>query len=284
MVLNGNIKGKKYVIGDCHGAFLALKQCLELVNFNYENDTLIQLGDVVDGFEESFLCVEELLKIKNLISLKGNHDQWFLEFIETGIHFGNWEQGGFGTLKSYCDTLDKQYYNKMSGGWTTNLLPSDLPQSHIDFFKNQLLYYIDENRNCFVHGGFNRHKLMSENEAYEPHQFYWDRDLWMSAMSHKGLIENGNYDGKFKIKENFKEVFIGHTSTVNWNYDEKATDSGIIIPGRKPITTPMKSANIYNLDTGAGFKGKLTIMDIDTHEYWQSDFVQELYPGVKGRN
>ena len=28
---------------------------------------------------------------------------------------------------------------------------------------------------------------------------------------------------------------------------------------------------------------KLTIMDLDTQEYWQSDLVKELYPNEKGR-
>jgi serine/threonine protein phosphatase 1 len=46
----------------------------------------------------------------------------------------------------------------------------------------------------------------------------------------------------------------------------------------------MKAANIWNLDTGAGYNGKLTIMDIKTKEYWQSDLVTELYKDKKGRN
>ena len=28
---------------------------------------------------------------------------------------------------------------------------------------------------------------------------------------------------------------------------------------------------------------KLTIMDLDTQEYWQNDLVKELYPNEKGR-
>lgn len=34
-------------MGDIHGAYKALQQCLERSKFNYENDKLIQLGDVV---------------------------------------------------------------------------------------------------------------------------------------------------------------------------------------------------------------------------------------------
>ena len=33
----------------------------------------------------------------------------------------------------------------------------------------------------------------------------------------------------------------------------------------------MQRCNVWNLDTGAGYGYKLTIMDIDTKQYWQSD-------------
>ena len=46
----------------------------------------------------------------------------------------------------------------------------------------------------------------------------------------------------------------------------------------------MKAGNIFNLDTGAGWDGKLTIMDIDTLRYWQSDNVKTLYKDERGRN
>ncbi len=33
----------------------------------------------------------------------------------------------------------------------------------------------------------------------------------------------------------------------------------------------MKAANVYNLDTGAGGTGRLTIMEVATKQFWQSD-------------
>lgn len=55
---------RTFAMGDIHGAHKALVQCLERCNFNNEIDTLIQLGDVADGWSETYECVEELLKIK----------------------------------------------------------------------------------------------------------------------------------------------------------------------------------------------------------------------------
>jgi serine/threonine protein phosphatase 1 len=47
---------------------------------------------------------------------------------------------------------------------------------------------------------------------------------------------------------------------------------------------PINKANVWNLDTGAAFTGALTIMDVNTKEFWQSDPLPSLYTDEKGRN
>jgi serine/threonine protein phosphatase 1 len=236
-----------FVIGDIHGAYKALKQCLIRSNFNYENDLLITLGDICDGWSEVYECVEELLKIKNRIDIRGNHDEWFLTYIENGIHGSGWNQGAGATLESYSKR---------------EML---IPLSHSNFFKYQINYYVDDRNRCFVHGGFNRH--LPINSQSEPRIYYWDRDLWLAALSFKSSKNSNESTFKFKIKDNFDSVFIGHTTTMNWDTDQ-----------------PMKASCILNLDTGAGFAGKLTIINVDTFQYWQSDNVRSLYPDETGRN
>lgn len=250
---------KIFVLGDIHGAYKALLQCLERSNFNKEEDTLIQLGDICDGWSEVYECVEELLTIKNLIAIKGNHDDWFNSWIRTSVHPTKWLQGGEGTLKSYCNNLDKKFVT-IDKGYMTNMIVEDLPISHIEFFRKQHKYYKDDFGRLFVHGGFNRHDLLIDQQ-YD-YIFWWDRDLWYQALSAGGLGQ------KLKIKEPVEEIFIGHTATTSWKKD-----------------TPMQASIVYNLDTGAGFgAGKLTIMDINSKKIWQSDPVNSLYPEEKGRN
>lgn len=273
---------RTFICGDIHGSYKALLQCIERSGFDYENDTLIQLGDVVDGWNQVYECVEELLKIKNLIHIKGNHDDWFLKFIEYGLHPTNWLQGGEGTLQSYCNALGKEYWVSRvgGGGYNGNLLESDIPVSHRKFFSTQARYYKDNNNNIFVHGGFNRHEPLSNQ--HEAQIFWWDRDLWLSALSYN-TIKNKTLS--FRIKEPCNEIFIGHTATVNWNSKEERTKNGILLSSKgDPIDYPMHAANIWNLDTGAGFKGKLTFMNLETKEYYQSDKVDDLYIDQKGRN
>src|ERR1700733_8341028 len=117
-----------FVMGDIHGAKRALKQCLERSGFDPVQDTLIQLGDVADGFEEVYECVETLLQLPNLIAIKGNHDEWFLEFIETGYHPTAWTQGGAATAVSYLRRIGKEHLLLRSGnGYKTALNPADIP-------------------------------------------------------------------------------------------------------------------------------------------------------------
>src|SRR4051812_15465598 len=100
--------GRKFVMGDIHGACRALRQCLERSTFDYNEDQLIFLGDVADGWPETKDCVEELLKIKNLVFIFGNHDFWTLEWMETGHADDIWlSQGGDATVKSYRDGVPK---------------------------------------------------------------------------------------------------------------------------------------------------------------------------------
>lgn len=270
------------ICGDIHSSHKALKQCLEKSTFDYENDTLIQLGDIVDGWNEVYEVVEELLKIKNIHLIKGNHDEWFKYFIDYNDHPVSWMQGGQGTLDSYCKHLKKEYIAKYSG-YTTNLLNTDIPQSHIDFFNKQLPYYKDKDNNLFIHGGFNRHFLLKDQDE---EIFYWDRDLWLQALSVKeGIGFEGCEPVKLKFKEDFKEIFIGHTATTNWRTKEEISKNGIITSLKgSSIDYPMNACNIWNLDQGCGFKGKLTFMDLNTKEYWQSDEVSNLHIDWKGRN
>ena len=65
----------------------------------------------------------------------------------------------------------------------------------------------------------------------------------------------------------YKEVFIGHTPISKVNE-----------------AVPKNGANVWNVDTGAAFKGALTIMDVASKTFWQSDPVHTFYPGERGRN
>lgn len=226
---------KTFVIGDIHGALKALKQVLERSKFKYKTDKLIVLGDVADGWTETAGCFEELLKIKNLIYIRGNHDQWLKEWLQSGKQPDIWTfQGGKNTILSYLTHPD---------------FP-DIGKKHLAFLKTTPFYYLDEENRLFVHGGVDFDKPVSENEKM---YLMWDRDIWDKFL----LIQSQ--------ATQYKEIYVGHTSI--YRFSEK----------------PIHKGNIWFMDTGGGWEGVLSMMDINTYEIYQSDIVLSLYPNEKGR-
>lgn len=241
---------KTFVIGDIHGGFKALQQCFERSGFDPIEDTLISLGDIADGWSEVPECVELLLSCKNLIPIKGNHDDWAHQWLKFGVAQRNWLlQGGQATYDAYVVRH-----------------PNLMLKHEKEFYAKQIPYYHNKDTDqVFVHGGYVSAKGIGEDR----HSTYmWDRELWQIALSgHAGMRGNAPLSNKLPRRlRAHKEIFVGHTSTISWDTDK-----------------PMNACNVWNLDTGGGFYGKITIMDIDSKEYWQSDLVKDLYPEEKGR-
>lgn len=241
---------RTFVMGDIHGAHKAMIQCFERSGFDTGEDRLIQLGDVTDGNPDVFECVETLLSLDRLISIKGNHDQWFEEFIRVGLHPAFFSHGGLATALSYMVKAGhgKRNYFSTGYGYKVPLNQYDIPAAHRQFFTSQRLYFVNNENQCFVHGGFNR---LAPFNGQREETYYWDRELWQSALNHVALEKEGRPQGEFQMVDQFDSIFIGHTPTTKWHTDQ-----------------PMRALNIFNIDTGAGHNGRLTIMDVDTKEFW----------------
>ena len=129
-----------------------------------------------------------------------------------------------------------------------------IPKTHLEFIKEAIPFHITENGKVFVHGGFDPDYKI---ELQETKDLVWDRDLWYKSCRKKeGIIPNAN---------NFQEIFIGHTST------------------EKTSLKPLNFCNVWNVDQGAGWGGVLTLLDVDSKEYWSSTPSKTLYPGYMGR-
>jgi serine/threonine protein phosphatase 1 len=250
---------KRFVIGDIHGAHKALLQCFERSNFNYEEDELISLGDVADGWNEVPEVFDELLKVKKLIYIIGNHDEWLRKWFKFGQTPAIWtRQGGQATIDAYnriLETKDISSYVK----WRRRhekLLDKAKSFYHVIEVEENIAW-----RKLFVHGGFNWQYPI---ESQDLHDLMWDRHMWQTAIYWQRQHDKGIALDKIP---GYDEIFIGHTSTSRFDKTLK----------------PVHLSNVWNLDQGAGWAGKLTIMNIDTKEYWQSDLVSSLYPDVKGR-
>src|SRR5689334_1448450 len=62
-------------------------------------------------------------------------------------------------------------------------------------FKKKVFRHDDQN-NLFVHAGFNRHQSF---KGQDPGIYYWDRNLWLQAMSFADTARNENNNGVFQM-------------------------------------------------------------------------------------
>lgn len=67
------IKGKLYAVGDIHGCYNLLMNRLKEIGFDFENDLLVAVGDLVDRGTQNLQCIE-LLSQKWFTSVRGNHE------------------------------------------------------------------------------------------------------------------------------------------------------------------------------------------------------------------
>lgn len=129
-----------------------------------------------------------------------------------------------------------------------------MPQAHVDFLKNAKPWLVLEDK-IFVHGGFDWNKPIGSQELSF---LVWDRELLTHAYR-LNKFSSGQQIGQYK------EIYLGHTPT-----------------GSFGSLKPLKLCNVWAMDTGAGWDGPLTIMDVSTKKYWQSDLTPQLY-GMKAR-
>ena len=237
------------VIGDIHGGLHALHQIMERAKVTAK-DTLIFLGDYVDGWSQSPQVIDYLIELNtknNCIFIRGNHDELLLHWLKDSKDNLLWyKHGGEATVNAY-ETVN-----------------AETKQRHVEFLQSLENFYLDEQNRLFIHAGFTN--MNGVDFEYFPKLFYWDRTLWETALALDKNIKHGDlfYPKRLTL---YNEIYIGHTPV-----------------SRIGKTTPVQMACIWNIDTGAAFKGPLTIMDVDTKEFWQSEPLDLLYSNEKGRN
>lgn len=232
---------------DVHGAYQALVQVLGRAGFDEQIDRLVVVGDVCDVWPEVDQVLEFLIGTKDAVLVAGNHDLWFLEAL--------W------SFDSRMESMDDFRYE--SNGWVNEGghatlssygVPGTLrfPKTHEDYLRMAPPYFVDESNRLYVHGGFDP---SSPIDTQSPVSLTWNRSFFTSALT-----------GPDPVITRYNHVFIGHSPTLNWGK-----------------TVPYTIGNITNVDTGAGWDGRLSVVDADTLDFWQSDPVRTLYSNAPGR-
>ncbi|WP_296311231.1 metallophosphoesterase family protein [Winogradskyella sp. UBA3174] len=240
---------RTFAVGDIHGGLRGLVQLLERLKIT-NTDQLIFLGDYVDGWSESAQVIQYLIQLSetnDCIFIKGNHDAWCEDWLRTNEGDSIWlAHGGEGAVASYQTFSEEQ------------------KKVHLRFFEAMSLYHIDDDKRLFIHAGFT--SMHGVEKDYDFRTFYFDRTLWEMTLTMDKRIAK---DSKLYPKrlKHYLEIYIGHTPTTNYFKMH-----------------PMNAANVWNIDTGAAFSGRLSAIDINTKAIFQSDILKDLYPNELGRN
>lgn len=90
-----NETGRDFVVGDIHGSYTLLMDTLTDIGFDFEDDRLFSVGDLVDRGKENCRVLRLALDADWFIPVRGNHEEMFFEGVLGGdaaylYHHGKW--------------------------------------------------------------------------------------------------------------------------------------------------------------------------------------------------
>ena len=233
---------RRLIIGDIHARYEALRTVLEMASFDPDEDILYSTGDLCDRGREPVETLEFLSSLPGFRPVLGNHDIWLELFLLTGeIDFDWLYNGGVDTIRRLSSGLSKRRMEEL-GHWLSSFPVIRLEEDDI-----------------IVHGGPGPCRSMAEVER-------------LAAQRRPSPFRIGNDDEmeseRYEVPSKYMKV---HYDLVPPLETERTIWSGHtqLIGTASPFIAP--SYHLVAIDTGAGSGlGKLTLMDMDTRQMWQS--------------
>ncbi|WP_225787847.1 metallophosphoesterase [Pseudomonas sp. Marseille-P8916] len=108
-----NTRGRDLAVGDIHGHFARLRQCLDALGFDPEVDRLFSVGDLVDRGPDSLQALDWLAR-PWFYAVQGNHEALAINHLRGG-------------------RLDLDMYRAAGGGWFLDLPRAD-QQRYVEGF------------------------------------------------------------------------------------------------------------------------------------------------------
>lgn len=197
-----NNKGNDYVVGDLHGCYQILFDALNAINFDFDNDRLFSVGDLVDRGPDSHKTA--LLIDENWFhAIRGNHEDMFLDaFLSPSDPYIDHNQVKYNYLHDY-------------GKWARY---NDVEMSVLahKLVRLPLLIVVGkdtETRFNIVHGEILKQGDIASNSDIDNWTFNRDEInqlVWGRLLA--GYTYNSYNPDKFICKqENMSTTYVGHT-------------------------------------------------------------------------
>ncbi|MHC5267661.1 metallophosphoesterase [Enterococcus sp. LJL98] len=192
-----------YVISDIHGQIDLFEQLL--LDFDPNQHQLVLIGDLNDRGPKSkdcFLRGKALVEKYGCIYLRGNHEEYFLRFLEEPEEIGPkyWLNGGKETVNSLLHPGATEEYSPTE---MAMMIRSRYPE--LITFLMDLPFYYEWEKFLFVHAGV-------DLTLADWHQTSLRDFIWIREPFHHGLNKTG------------KVIVFGHTITPSLHGDMETTD------------------------------------------------------------
>lgn len=164
-------------VGDIHGMYDRFQSVYHKMDYEPERDFLIFLGDYIDRGPDSVRVLDWMLEHagqKNVVMLRGNHEQMLLDYADSG------ESGWGWLLNSGLSTL--QAMKKSLFGW----------QKYPDFVRKLPCHYEIEQggqRYFFAHAGVNPAKPLEQQTEDD---LLWVREEYYNHYTGEAIIVGGH--------------------------------------------------------------------------------------------
>ena len=206
-----------------HGCANELKELLNLLPLTKES-TVVFLGDYIDRGGQSKQVIDTVLELKNqcnVVTLMGNHEAMFVDFLENpgsqkgGLFICN---GGSATLASYADE---------AGNY-------EFPKEHLDFIRDLKVSYEDDHH-YFVHAGVPNIPLDKIDLAKHKKKMLWIRAPFLnSTYKWKKVVVHGHTPvTRVDIRNNRINLDTGCVF--------RRSLSAVALPGQKIYSVPRQT-------------------------------------------
>ena len=218
------IKGRLWAVEDIHGCYNLLMTRLKEIGFDFENDLLVAVGDLVDRGIQNEECISLIDKLW-FTSVKGNHEDLVIMGDVNRSYFNCHIQNG----GEWFYDLDYQIQREIIEKFKT--LPIALEVSH------------KGRKFGFVHGH------IEQNDWDEFKRELNNFDQAQHIIDHKRAPPEIAMWGRERLND--ENLQYTHVSGVD-----------AVIMGHTVTQRPYKRDNCYWIDTGAVHWGTMTILDL----------------------
>lgn len=281
--------GRRLCIGDIHGCYDKLIDVLNKCNFS-DSDILYSVGDFTDRGTQNVKTLDFLMGLKNFKPVCGNHDLWNYEYLHPAVswtHVSPIDKSVRTGFTPYISRDAEECWVKWNGGKNTEAeehgQSEEWKKRVYDFLKD-IPYLIDLGDRVVIHTIC---KSKTYKYVYEPLD-----EITMETLKSSNLIRDDVYDervwdrsllpacrGFYPIQGGVLTEEVLSFYKRNFN-DPMYNGEKIYIIGHTPLNRPFfdRDYGVIGIDTGAfcnkrdyGVDGCLTVLDMDSFEYWQSD-------------